>query len=29
MEDVAFDVLDFPEYGAEGFAYQLDRTPWN
>src|SRR5437763_1700944 len=29
MEVVAFDVLDFPEYGAEGFAYQLDRTPWN
>jgi glycosyltransferase involved in cell wall biosynthesis len=24
-----FEVLDFPEYGAEGFAYQLDRTPWN
>jgi glycogen(starch) synthase len=24
-----FDVLDFPEYGAEGFAYQLDRSPWN
>jgi glycosyltransferase involved in cell wall biosynthesis len=24
-----FDVIDFPEYGAEGFAYQLDRTPWN
>jgi glycosyltransferase involved in cell wall biosynthesis len=29
MEAVVFDVLDFPEYGAEGFAYQLDRTPWN
>src|SRR4051794_3728879 len=24
-----FDVLDFAEYGAEGFAYQLDRGPWN
>lgn len=24
-----FDVLDFPEYGGEGFAYQLDRTRWN
>lgn len=24
-----FDVIDFAEYGAEGFAYQLDRTPWN
>jgi glycosyltransferase involved in cell wall biosynthesis len=21
-----FDVVDFPDYGAEGFAYQLDRT---
>jgi glycogen synthase len=29
MERVAFDVIDFAEYGAEGFAYQLDRTPWN
>ncbi|HJZ60485.1 MAG TPA: glycosyltransferase family 4 protein [Gemmataceae bacterium] len=28
-QDHAFDVVDFPEYGAEGFAYQLDRTPWN
>ena len=26
---VQFDVIDFPEYGAEGFAYQLDRTSWN
>jgi glycosyltransferase involved in cell wall biosynthesis len=25
----AFDVIDFAEYGAEGYAYQLDRTPWN
>jgi glycosyltransferase involved in cell wall biosynthesis len=24
-----FEVIDFAEYGAEGFAYQLDRTPWN
>jgi glycosyltransferase involved in cell wall biosynthesis len=24
-----FDVIDFAEYGAEGFAYQLDRTLWN
>lgn len=24
-----FDVLDFPEFGGEGFAYQLDRTLWN
>src|SRR5436309_3436269 len=24
---VAFDVIDFAEYGAEGFAYQLDRNP--
>src|SRR5262245_40967111 len=29
METDAFDVLDFPEYGGEGFAYQLDRGPWN
>jgi glycosyltransferase involved in cell wall biosynthesis len=29
MQRTAFDVIDFPEYGAEGFAYQLDRTPWN
>jgi len=24
-----FDVLDFPEFGGEGFAYQIDRTAWN
>jgi glycogen(starch) synthase len=24
-----FDLIDFPEYGAEGFAYQLNRTPFN
>ncbi len=24
-----FDVLDFPEFGGEGFAYQIDRTRWN
>lgn len=29
MERTAFDVLDFPEFGAEGFAYQLDRTMAN
>jgi glycosyltransferase involved in cell wall biosynthesis len=29
MEEYKFDVLDFPEYGGEGFAYQLDRTRWN
>lgn len=23
------DILDFAEYGAEGFAYQVDRTMWN
>ncbi len=28
-EQHKFDVLDFPEYGGEGFAYQLDRTLWN
>jgi glycosyltransferase involved in cell wall biosynthesis len=29
MRTIAFDVIDFAEYGAEGYAYQLDRTPWN
>ena len=29
MDKHRFDVLDFPEYGGEGFAYQLDRTLWN
>jgi glycosyltransferase involved in cell wall biosynthesis len=29
MRMTEFDVIDFAEYGAEGFAYQLDRTPWN
>jgi glycosyltransferase involved in cell wall biosynthesis len=29
MRSHTFDVIDFPEYGAEGFAYQLDRTAWN
>ena len=24
-----FDLLNFPEYGAEGLAYQLNRTPYN
>ena len=24
-----FDIINFPEYGAEGLAFQLDRTPWN
>jgi glycosyltransferase involved in cell wall biosynthesis len=28
-QEVRFDVIDFPEFGAEGFAYQLDRTVWN
>lgn len=28
-ERVALDVIDFPDYGAEGFAYQIDRTEWN
>ena len=28
-EKIAFDVIDFPDYGAEGFAYQIDRTQWN
>ena len=29
MRTIEFDVIDFAEYGAEGFAYQLDRTLWN
>ena len=29
MRNAAFDVIDFAEYGAEGFAYQLDRVSWN
>ena len=29
MQTTKFDVIDFAEYGAEGCAYQLDRTPWN
>jgi glycosyltransferase involved in cell wall biosynthesis len=28
-EDRRFDLVDFAEYGAEGFAYQADRTEWN
>jgi glycosyltransferase involved in cell wall biosynthesis len=27
IETAELDVIDFPEYGGEGFAYQLDRTP--
>jgi glycosyltransferase involved in cell wall biosynthesis len=29
MEQYSFDVLDFPEFAGEGFAYQIDRTVWN
>jgi len=29
MKDEPIDVIDVAEYGAEGFAYLLDRTPWN
>ena len=29
LPSAPFDVVDFAEYGAEGFAYLLDRTPWN
>ncbi len=29
MVTTTFDVIDFADYGAEGFAYQLDRVPWN
>lgn len=28
-ETIEFDLFNFPEYGAEGFAYQLNRTRWN
>lgn len=28
-KQISFDVIDFPEFGGEGFAYQLDRTVWN
>jgi len=29
MQKTPFDVIDFAEYGAEGFSYQLDRGPCN
>jgi len=29
VQRVDFDLINFPEYGAEGFAYQLNRTPYN
>ncbi len=29
MQSMAFDVIDFPEYGGEGFAFQLNRSRWN
>jgi glycosyltransferase involved in cell wall biosynthesis len=29
MQQTAFDVIDFPDYGAEGFAYQMDRSLWS
>jgi glycosyltransferase involved in cell wall biosynthesis len=28
-EMVELDVIDFPEFGGEGFAYLMDRTSWN
>jgi glycosyltransferase involved in cell wall biosynthesis len=28
-EDHRFDLVDFADYGGEGFAYQADRTNWN
>src|SRR5262245_24988221 len=28
-EEVPFDVIDFPDYGGEAFAYLMDRTMWN
>jgi glycosyltransferase involved in cell wall biosynthesis len=29
MADRSFDLINFPEYGAEGFAFQVNRTPDN
>ena len=29
VERVGFDLIDFPEYGGEGFVYLLDRTVWD
>lgn len=29
LEEQRFDLVDFAEYGGEGYAYLLDRTPWN
>jgi glycosyltransferase involved in cell wall biosynthesis len=29
MRTHTFDLVNVPEYGAEGFAFQLDRSPWN
>ena len=29
MDQHRFDVLDVPEFGGEGVAYQVDRTRWN
>jgi glycosyltransferase involved in cell wall biosynthesis len=29
QDSIHFDVLDFAEYGGEGFVYQLDRDPWS
>ncbi len=29
LEVTDFDLINFPEYGAEGLAYQLNRTPYN
>jgi glycosyltransferase involved in cell wall biosynthesis len=29
MKTEQFDLINFPEYSAEGFAYQLNRSEWN
>src|SRR5690349_23603347 len=29
LEQATFDLLDFAEYGGEGYAYLLDRRPWS
>ena len=29
LKEIDFDLINFPEYGSEGLAYQLNRTPYN
>jgi len=28
-QTTTFDIINFPEYGAEGLVFQMDRAPWN